>query len=74
VQETLRRYPAGGVATFRAPVPGHGDVVLGGGRLIIPEGAILHTPIVGVHMLPTLWEDPEKFHPDRWLQVRRDSA
>ncbi len=63
-------YPAGGVAPFRAPVKGAGEVVLGGGRLVIPEGAIIHMPIAAIQMLPGLWQHPEKFDPSRWLQVR----
>lgn len=66
----MRKYPAGGVAPFRAPVKGAGDVVLGGGRLVIPEGAIIHMPIAAIQMLPGLWQHPEKFDPSRWLQVR----
>lgn len=69
LQEGLRRYPAGGVAPFRAVAAGHGDVSLDEGRLIIPEGAILHMPIIAVHMLPSIWEDPDKFDPERWLKV-----
>ena len=65
----MRKYPAGGVAPFRAPVKGAGDVVLGGGKLVIPEGAILHAPIAAIQLSPALWDNPEKFDPARWLQV-----
>lgn len=66
----MRKYPAGGVASFRTPVKGAGDVVLGGGKVVIPEGAIFHAPIAAIQMSPAIWEDPEKFDPGRWLQVR----
>ena len=66
----MRKYPAGGVASFRTPVKGAGDVVLGGGKVVIPEGAIFHAPIAAIQMSPAIWEDPERFDPGRWLQVR----
>ncbi len=69
VQEAMRKYPAGGVASFRSPVKGAGDVVLGGGKVVIPQGAIIHTPIAAIQLLPTIWDEPERFNPDRWLQV-----
>ena len=65
----MRKYPAGGVAAFRSPVKGAGDVVLGGGKLVIPQGAVIHTPIAAIQLSPDLWDEPERFNPDRWLQV-----
>ena len=69
VQEAMRKYPAGGVASFRSPVKGAGDVVLGGGKVVIPQGAVIHTPIAAIQLSPDLWDEPERFNPDRWLQV-----
>ena len=65
----MRKYPAGGVASFRSPVKGAGDVILGGGKVVIPQGAIIHTPIAAIQLSPAIWDEPEKFNPDRWLQV-----
>lgn len=62
-------YPAGGVATFRTP-KGDKDVVLGGGRLVVPPGVGLHMPITAVHHSRDLWENPEAFIPERFLEVR----
>ncbi len=62
-------YPAGGVATFRTP-KGTKDVVLGGGRLVVPPGVGLHMPITAVHHSKDLWEDPEDFKPERFFEVR----
>ncbi|BDA43874.1 Cytochrome P450 3A11 [Coccomyxa sp. Obi] len=68
IKEAMRKYPAGGVASFRTPVKGAGDVVLGGGKVVIPEGAVIHTPIAAIQLSPALWDEPERFNPDRWLQ------
>ena len=62
-------YPAGGVATFRTP-KGTKDVVLGGGRLVVPPGVGLHMPITAVHHSKDLWEDPQDFKPERFFEVR----
>ena len=69
LQESMRMYPAGGVATFRTP-KGTKDVVLGGGRLVVPPGVGLHMPITAVHHSKDLWEDPEDFKPERFFEVR----
>lgn len=61
-------YPAGGVATFRTP-KGTKDVVLGGGRLVVPPGVGLHMPITAVHHSKDLWEEPEVFKPERFFEV-----
>ncbi len=65
----MRIYAVAGVVPLRSPVKGCGGVVLGGGKLVIPEGAILHTPIAAIQLSPALWDNPEKFDPGRWLQV-----
>ncbi|EIE20244.1 cytochrome P450 [Coccomyxa subellipsoidea C-169] len=68
IKESMRIYAVAGVVPLRSPIKGCGDVVLGGGKLVIPEGAILHTPIAAIQLSPALWDDPEKFDPGRWLQ------
>lgn len=64
----MRKYPAGGVATFRA-VKGSKPVVLGGGKLVVPPGVGLHMPITAVHHSAALWDSPEDFIPTRFLEV-----
>ena len=67
-QETMRLYPAGGVATFRRSKTGK-DVVLGGGKLVVPAGVGLHMPITAVHHTEGIWENPMAFTPERFLEV-----
>lgn len=69
----MRMYPVTGAVPLRTPVKGGGDVTLGGGKLVIPEGAVLHMPIAAIHLSPALWDNPDEFDPDRWLQVCRAS-
>ena len=61
-------YPAGGVATFRRSKTGK-DVVLGGGKLVLPAGVGLHMPITAVHHTQGIWENPHAFTPERFLEV-----
>jgi cytochrome P450 len=64
----MRKYPAGGVATFRTSKTGK-DVVLGGGKLVVPPGVGLHMPITALHHSEALWDNPEAFIPERFLEV-----
>ena len=64
----MRLYPAGGVASFRRIHTGK-DLVLGGGKLVVPAGVALHFPITAVHHSRAVWEDPEAFSPERFLEV-----
>ena len=64
----MRLYPAGGVATFRRSKTGK-DVVLGGGKLVLPPGVGLHLPITAVHHTEGIWENPNAFTPERFLEV-----
>ena len=61
-------YPAGGVATFRRSKTGK-EVVLGGGKLVVPAGVGLHMPITAVHHAQGIWENPHFFTPERFLEV-----
>ncbi len=67
-QEAMRKYPAGGVATFRMSKTGK-EVVLGGGKVVVPPGVGLHMPITALHHSAALWENPEDFIPERFLKV-----
>ena len=73
LQETMRLYPAGGVATFRRSKTGK-DVVLGGGKLVVPAGVGLHMPITAVHHTEGIWENPMAFTPERFLEVCRSAC
>ncbi|EIE20661.1 cytochrome P450 [Coccomyxa subellipsoidea C-169] len=73
IKESMRMYPAGGVATFRTP-KGTKDVVLGGGRVVVPPGVGLHMPITAVHHSKDLWEDPEDFKPERFFEDGAEDA
>ncbi len=69
-QEAMRLYPAGGIATFRLPT-GRKPVVLNGGKLVLPPGVILHTPIAAIQHSEANWERAGEFLPSRWEQVPR---
>ncbi|CAL8468141.1 g7680 [Coccomyxa elongata] len=73
IKESMRMYPAGGVATFRTP-KGDKDVVLGDGKLVVPNGVGLHMPITAVHHSSALWEEPEVFKPERFLEEGAEDA
>jgi len=68
-QETMRLYPAGGVASSRLPT-GRKAVVLNGGKLVVPPGVILHTPITAIQNSEANWERACEFLPSRWEHVR----
>ena len=64
IMETMRLYPPGWVFA-RSAVK---DDVIGGYR-IPAEALVIISPYV-MHRLPSLWEDPETFDPDRFLAER----
>lgn len=70
MQETMRLYPAGGIATFRLATHGK-PVILGGGKLVVLPNVLLHMPITAIQRTAANWEQPEEFLPERWEQVRR---
>ncbi len=63
LQEALRLYPPV-YAIFREPQV---DVKLGGYR--VPADSAVLLPQWIVHRSPRLWDDPETFDPDRWLEA-----
>lgn len=73
IKEAMRLYPAGGVASFRRIHTGK-DLVLGGGKLVVPAGVALHFPITAVHHSMAVWEDPEAFSPERFLEAGAEDA
>src|SRR5882757_7704313 len=64
VTETLRMYPPAWILTRRATV----DVDLGPYR--IPAGTNVCYSSYAVHRDPSLYADPDRFDPDRWLSER----
>jgi len=65
VQESMRLYPP---AWITERVALEDDEVNG---WFIPKGAAVIAFIHGVHHAPNLWEDPEKFQPDRFNETNR---
>jgi cytochrome P450 len=64
VKESMRLYPPV-YALFREPSE---DVEIAGYH--VPEGAVVMLPQWVVHRDPAHWDDPDAFHPDRWLPER----
>ncbi|KAK9874852.1 hypothetical protein WA026_005668 [Henosepilachna vigintioctopunctata] len=62
ISETLRKYPPGTVllrtCTKRYKLPGT--------EIILNEGVKVFIPIYGIHWDPDIYEDPEKFDPERF--------
>jgi len=64
----MRKYPAAGIATMRIASSGK-DVVLAGGKFVLPGGCAIHMPISAVQRGKALWDNPENFCPERFLEV-----
>lgn len=60
-QEAMRLYPPAPVITRQVEKP----FQLGG--LMLGEGTVLYVPIQAVHRHETLWEEPDRFDPRRFL-------
>jgi cytochrome P450 len=65
IEETLRLYPAGGFLSRTAQVA---DRL---GPAIIRPGDTVMIPVYGLHRHRRLWEAPDAFRPDRWLDRDR---
>ncbi|MEQ1502240.1 MAG: cytochrome P450 [Myxococcota bacterium] len=68
VKEGLRLYPPAWILSRST----NEDVTIAGHP--IPKGSFLYVPIYAVHRLPSLWDDPEGFDPERWLDGRAEVA
>jgi cytochrome P450 len=64
IEEVLRLYPPTWL-TARSPLE---DDPLGG--YVIPAGALVLLSPYLTHRHPAVWEDPERFDPDRFTSVR----
>jgi cytochrome P450 len=68
VREAMRLYPPAWILSRSAEQ----DTTVAGQA--IPKGSVLFVPIYGVHRVPSVWEDPEAFDPERWLDGRGERA
>lgn len=66
IQEVLRFYPS----FWFTPRASHRDDVIGGHP--VPGGSVLILSHYSTHHHPRLWEDPERFDPDRFLPERAE--
>lgn len=62
IKETLRLYPS---VPFISRLASESFTTHTG--YFIPKGSILHMHIFDLHRHPSIYEDPEKFDPDRFL-------
>jgi cytochrome P450 len=67
VKEAMRLYPPAPVI-MRAAAE---DVTLGG--LVVPKGSILIVPIYALHRHKALWQDPDRFDPERFSAAAEES-
>lgn len=68
VKEGLRLYPPAWIISRSVEQ----DTVVA--KTPISAGSVLFVPVYGVHRVPSVWEDPEAFDPDRWLDGRGERA
>lgn len=66
IQEVLRFYPS----FWFSPRAAYQDDEIGGYR--VPGGSVLILSHYSTHHHPRLWEDPERFDPDRFLPERAE--
>jgi cytochrome P450 len=68
VREGLRLYPPAWIVSRST-----NEALTVGGHAL-PKDAFLFVPLYAIHRLPQLWDDPEGFDPDRWLDGRAEVA
>ncbi|XP_050502063.1 cytochrome P450 4C1-like isoform X2 [Diabrotica virgifera virgifera] len=62
IKEALRLYPVAHTISRKA-----GEDIKTMNGCVIPKGCMIYVDIFDVHRRPEIWEDPEKFDPDRFL-------
>jgi cytochrome P450 len=70
INETMRILPAAQQDLPR-DVPSKGAVFAG---KFLPSGTIVRLQMYAVHTDPNLWEEPDKFKPERWLKENSTDA
>lgn len=65
IKETLRFYPIG--FTIRENLPGTSHINFDGRRWPTGHGAMIIPSTHTTHMDPSLWKDPHRFRPERFL-------
>jgi cytochrome P450 len=70
IDETLRMH-APLQQDFPRDVPPEGAVLAG---KFLPGGTTVHLQMYAVHTDPNLWEEPDKFMPERWLKENPTDA
>jgi cytochrome P450 len=60
IDEAMRLYPAGWMVSRKAL---HADRL---GAFFVPAGTEIYVPIYFIQRHPDLWEDPDRFNPDRF--------
>jgi cytochrome P450 len=70
INETMRILPAV-QQDWPRDVPPEGAVLAG---KFLPGGTIVYLQMYTVHTDPNLWEDPDKFMPERWLKENPTDA
>lgn len=64
VKETLRLYPP--ASSTRSGEPGY-SITNVDGRQLPTDGFLVWSNAYGIHRDPSLWPEPDKFSPERWL-------
>lgn len=67
IKEVLRMYPPVGIGQIR--VCHTQDLVLAGGRLTVPRGALVWVPHHAMQNAAHNWDEPAVFKPERWLET-----
>ncbi|XP_011301578.1 probable cytochrome P450 6a14 [Fopius arisanus] len=63
-QETLRKYPPAMILVRRSVAP----YTFSNSNVTIPEDTLLMIPLMGIHKDPEVYDDPEKFNPERFSE------
>lgn len=63
IDETLRKYPAIPFNMRKATR----DYKIAGSDLVIPKGSAVMFPLLGLHRDPSIYDEPMKFKPERFL-------